>query len=91
MAMLGMMGMMTLPGLGAGLANIIGGPGSSEASQVLNLLNPMSMLTGGLLGGGSTQTSSSNSSINTVIQIAEMGGLVLVTGLIVYSFTKSKT
>ena len=82
-----------LPGIGGALATTIGGPGSSQAAGILNMLNPMNML-GGLMGGStsSQSSSSSDSDIETIlIDTLEFGGLALVVGLVVYVAVKPKS
>ena len=91
MSFLALGGLSMLPGIGSALATTIGGPGSSQAAGILNMLNPMNML-GGLMGGGTSTQSSSSSSIETIlIDTLEFGGLALVVGLVVYVAVKPKS
>lgn len=92
MSFLALGGLSMLPGIGSALATTIGGPGSSQAAGILNMLNPMNML-GGLMGGStSTQSSDSSSDIETIlIDTLEFGGLALVVGLFVYVAVKPKS
>ena len=91
MSFLALGGLSMLPGIGSALATTIGGPGSSQAAGILNMLNPMSMI-GGMMGGGTSTQSSSSSSIETIlIDTLEFGGLALVVGLVVYVAVKPKS